>query len=315
MLLHIAERDNDFTLRDFVKHWAPGLARSLQTINTHQLGMATKMPLGTYLFTDLERQSRLLRDLQAQIFEHLEEGGAKVLNHPSRVLDRMGLIARFHELGINSYRGFNALEVPSDLRFPVFLRMARNHAGSETPLLQDWDEYEEAVIRLITASRPPDDLVAIEYADASNEEGLFVKCAAFRIGDRIVPRGIYFGDDWMMKAHDTTPTWRAEEKWDYVKTNPHRDEIMKAFEAANIEYGRCDYAICNGRIEFWEINTNPSFAGPVDSYSPESLEQQRWVAAQVSEALTALDTVSESGHVPIKLHWQPGCLNAEAAVT
>ena len=116
-------------------------------------------------------------------------------------------------------------------------------------------------------------------------------------------------------VHDTTPTWRADAKWEYVRTNPHEKEIMHAFEAAHIEYGRCDYAICNGRIEFWEINTNPSFAGPVDSYSQESLEQQRWVATQVGEALAALDTVPRSGHIPINLRWQPGSLNAMSAIT
>ena len=47
---------------------------------------------------------------------------------------------------------------------------------------------------------------------------------------------------------------------DYVRTNPHADELRKLFGAANIEYGRIDYTIADGRIQVFEINTNPAGA-------------------------------------------------------
>jgi hypothetical protein len=42
-----------------------------------------------------------------------------------------------------------------------------------------------------------------------------------------------------------------------VNTNPLLLPVTKAFELANINYGRADFGIVNGRPEIYEINTNP----------------------------------------------------------
>lgn len=306
MIFHIAEPDNDFTLRTFVREWYKPLARNFQTIHTHQLGIVRRMPLGTYLFTDLERQSDFRRELQAQIYAQLREAGAQVLNDPARAMGRLELIRKLYDMGLNSYRAFPVLDVPSDLRFPVFLRMERDHGGSDTPLLGDWDEFEEAVVRLVTAGRREDELIAIEFCDTSTDEGLFVKYSAFRVGDRIVARGMYFNNDWMAKGLDTTPTWRGEDKWNFGRTNPHREAQMKVFEIANIEYGRIDYGVREGKIEVWEINTNPKYGRNLPSeYPPIELEYQRWNAQQIGEAFTALDTVPTGASViPVGIDWR-----------
>lgn len=309
MIYHIAERDNDFTLRDFVKDWAPTIARRLQTINTYQLALATKMPLGTYLFTDLERQPQLQLELQAQIYDQLERaGGCQLYNHPLKSLKRFDLVRRLYDLDLNSYRAFRALEVPDDLRFPVFLRMEKDHGGSHTPLLSNWDEYEEAICRLALASRPPEEMLAIEYVDVAYEPGMFVKYSAFRIGDRIVPRGMFFSVDWMQKSQDKAPIFRAAEKWDYVQQNPHESYIMEVFRLANIEYGRVDYGISNGKIEVWEINTIPKFGrGEPGVYPQDERELQQWVSDRVSEAFIEIDSVHANGAIPVQLSWCSGC--------
>jgi hypothetical protein len=63
-------------------------------------------------------------------------------------------------------------------------------------------------------------------------------------------------------------TLRAERE--YVTTNPHADVIREIAAAANISYGRIDYALLDGAMQVWEFNTNPMIAG-------------RWVGQHVSE--------------------------------
>ena len=94
MIYHVAEIDNDFTLRSFVRNWARDLVRHVQTIQVHQLAMATRMPVGTYIFSDIERETPLQLELQAQVFEQLAAYGPpmRVLNHPTKVLRRLALL-------------------------------------------------------------------------------------------------------------------------------------------------------------------------------------------------------------------------------
>jgi hypothetical protein len=51
---------------------------------------------------------------------------------------------------------------------------------------------------------------------------------------------------------------QIEEHLRYVETNPHRDQLEKVFELAGIEYGRIDYCVVDGRVQTFEINTNPT---------------------------------------------------------
>lgn len=305
MIYHIAERDNDFTLRDFVRAFAPELVRRFQTINTHQLAMATKMPVGTYLFTDLERQSPLQINLQSQVHAQLKAAGnCQLLNEPGRSLGRMGLIQALFERGLNSYRSFPALDPPADLRFPVFIRIARDHGGSHTPLLSDWEEYEEAVCRLSLASRDLEQMIVTEFADPSGEDGVYAKYCAFRVGEHIIPRAVYFGKDWLQKDKDYQVEFRLKQKLEYVNENPHERHIRDVFELAGIEYGRMDYGICDGKIEVWEINTNPKYVSEADrGYSTDEQEIQDLAFSRVANALRELDFES-SGSVPVQVKWQ-----------
>ena len=305
MIYHIAERDNDFTLRDFVKVFAPELTRRFQTINTHQLATATKMPVGTYLFTDMERQNPLQIELQAQVFAQLEAAGScRLLNEPGATLDRLQLINTLFDKGFNSYRAFPALGPPTDLRFPVFIRVARDHGGSHTPLLSDWDEYEEAVCRLSLASRDLNQMIVVEFADPSGEDGIYAKYCAFRVGEQIIPRAVYFGREWMQKDQDHQVEFRSKLKQDYVHDNPHEQHIRTVFELAKVDYGRMDYGICNGKIEVWEINSNPKYVSEDGrGYSEEEQEMQNLAFRRVANALEKLDT-GIGGSVPIQVTWR-----------
>jgi hypothetical protein len=48
-----------------------------------------------------------------------------------------------------------------------------------------------------------------------------------------------------------------EEQIRYLESNPHEKQLMEIFRLARIEWGRIDYSLLDGRIQVWEINTNP----------------------------------------------------------
>jgi hypothetical protein len=50
----------------------------------------------------------------------------------------------------------------------------------------------------------------------------------------------------------------VHEELEYVSQNPHQQQLLNIFEVAQVEYGRIDYAIKNGRVQTWEINLNPT---------------------------------------------------------
>jgi hypothetical protein len=65
--------------------------------------------------------------------------------------------------------------------------------------------------------------------------------------------------DWTIKSRDPDETASAllDEELEYVKSNPHADVLRDVFRRARIEYGRMDYALLDGRVQVWEINSNP----------------------------------------------------------
>ena len=46
---------------------------------------------------------------------------------------------------------------------------------------------------------------------------------------------------------------------------------IKIYQLANLDYGRIDYAVVNGKIQTWEINDNPQLLS-----NPFKYERGRW---------------------------------------
>jgi hypothetical protein len=44
---------------------------------------------------------------------------------------------------------------------------------------------------------------------------------------------------------------------EFQRDNPHVERLRPVFELADLEYGRIDHALANGRPRVLEINTNP----------------------------------------------------------
>ena len=108
----------------------------------------------------------------------------------------------------------------------------------------------------------------IEFCDAADEDAVIRKYGAFRVGDRILARQIHFSRRWVVRFPDIREPATAREELDYVRSNPHREELAEIFALARIDYGRVDYSVVDGRIQVWEINTNPMILIPRDRRDP-----------------------------------------------
>src|SRR5690606_3527374 len=100
-------------------------------------------------------------------------------------------------------------------------------------------------------------VLVIEFADARDASGLFRKYSAMIVDGEIQPRHVLFSTDWCIKFDVPRDPRHIAEERQYQKQNPHEAALREIFELAGYDYGRIDYAWCDGRPVVWEINSNP----------------------------------------------------------
>jgi hypothetical protein len=83
--------------------------------------------------------------------------------------------------------------------------------------------------------------------------------------------------------------------WILIANFQHVNELRKVFQLAGVDYGRIDYGVCHGRIQVWEINTNPVIIPRREKIDPRRLPAQSRSARQVTEALELLSRRHETG--------------------
>ncbi len=289
-LTFLVHRGKDYTFRHYFKTWGakvagrvairtyPGvgavgrtwskrLNRRLKSWRTGTLSVGRAVPEGSlYAFTDLEILASWETELVTALARRLADTpGARVLNHPERTLTRCELLRALREAGINSY-GVARLDEgapPRPVRWPVYTRDDRSHDdGSMSDLLDTREELDQHLAELSAKGIDLGHRSLVEYAGAPGEDGLFRKYAAMRLGDAIVPCHIFFGREWIVKHSAVFDESTAREELAYIEDNPHEDVLRQAFDLAGIEYGRVDYGVVDGRVEIWEINTNPYVIRP-----------------------------------------------------
>ena len=111
----------------------------------------------------------------------------------------------------------------------------------------------------IAAGHPERHLLVIEYAATPIRADLYRKYAMFRIGDKVFPGICLHNELWMTKVGQTGIAGQElyEEENAMLRQNPYAEVLRDAFEIAQVNYGRADFGIVDGRIQIFEINTNP----------------------------------------------------------
>ena len=219
-------------------------------------------PIANYVFTDLDRLTGFEIDAATEIAKSLvaADPTVRISNWPNRPAGRYTLLRRLYEAGLNSFNVWRLDEERTPDAFPVFIRREQDALGPESALLRSEAEFRAELARLRAEGKGPAGRVAVQYLPALDDRGRHRKYGAFRFGDRIVPQHLMISDSWIVKyGLKNLPPDLVEEERAYVTENPHAEQLLKIFELAEIDFGRIDYCVANGRIEVFEINTNPQF--------------------------------------------------------
>ncbi|MGH7649549.1 MAG: hypothetical protein ACREND_15645 [Gemmatimonadaceae bacterium] len=282
MIHFLVARGQDTGITKYLSLWGLPMVGRLRVTYYDTLTHQTEFLPGTYVFAALDQLDAsalgTVRELHARL---AAAPGFRFLNHtdPARTLRRYDLLAALHGQGLNTFRAERATGNLRTLRYPVFVRSERAHSGALSPLLYTPRQVDAAIGRVLVQGHAIHDLLVVEFCDTADPRGDYRKYAAFIVGDRIIPRSLAYGRDWMLKFHSTEFS-RAlvEEERAYVLDNPHERALAQVFRVAGVQYGRADYAVRDGRLATWEINLNPTIgrgAGPSSGAAPAELEPVR----------------------------------------
>ena len=295
MIWYLVTAPHTYTVSEHLRgDWGTALRKRMVVMPYELLTRMPVLPQGSYIFSDLERLDALPRKVLGKLWNGLQANGCRMLNHPERSLRRLELLDALHADGSNRFRAFRADTAGEPWRYPVFLRQEKEHSGARSPLLHDLQSVREAMLQLVLAGHALTDLLVVEMCDTSDPDGIYRKYSAFRIGDHIVPRHVLFSRKWMLKDMDLRePTHRAETR-DYCQNNPHEAELRRLFACAQIDYGRIDYALDHdGRIQVWEINTNPQIMRAPQAYPQDALHFHQAFAERYLDAMHAIDSAGD----------------------
>ena len=152
MIFYFVTPEHRYTIDGYLRAWGRSLRSRVRVLPYTRLLLHRRFAPGTYIFSDLERLSDVELTASGAVADGLIAAGARVLNHPARVLRRYELLRALHGAGINR---FNAHRLPrrGEARLPAFLRLADEHTGSLTPVLRTGVRARECVGGI--AARPP----------------------------------------------------------------------------------------------------------------------------------------------------------------
>ena len=301
MIFYLVTPEHRYTIDVYLGEWGRALRSRVRVVPYTGLSYRRRFARGTYVFSDLERLSAVELAAAAALADALLAAGARVLNHPGRVLRRYPLLRALHDAGINRFNA-HSLERRDEARLPAFLRLQDEHAGSLTPVLQTSFELESALAEL-----PPEldrgRVIVVEYCHTADAAGTFRKYSAFKIGPRLVPRHVLFSRNWVDRTSDLVTEAFVAEESEFFATHPHAAILARVFELARIDYGRIDYGLLDGEVQVWEINTNPMITARTGTIAPLRLPGQIWAAEQLAAAFAEID--SDADGPPVRFEAPP----------
>ena len=317
-MIHFLTPAGERLMRNYLDVRGESIADRISIVPYEQLPQQFRG--GTYVFSALEQLSAPMERLVAELYTQLSQcEGVRILNRPGRTLRRYELLRELERRGLNDHRARLASEDLDVLRYPVFIRGERTHEGSLTPLLENRRDVDAWIGRMRVIGWKLDELLVVEFNDTSDAQGRYRKYAAFIIGDRILPRSLDYGSEWMLKRRSNIYTREAlAAEWEYVSTNPHERELREIFTIAGVDYGRIDYAVKDGRIQTWEINLHPTLGRGrqgSENRAPGDLETihaaiKEHVHERLREAWVAIDLADSR---PLDVSLDPSLVRAALA--
>lgn len=299
MIYFHASRRYTFTMNSFVGTWDKELAQRLISVPYGDLDLREPIPAGLHIFADFERLRPLEKNYVQAIHDRMQQHpeSYQTINSPALWSGRLGLNQSLSAAGRNDYRAFRLADIPPDLKFPVFVRWENEHSGSlgepvatRSAIKERANQYAQGRQRLNRHK-----LLVVEHLDVISPDGYYRKYSAQKIGDRLFSRHLFFSKGWVTKNSDLIePSMNAEEL-EFIRTFPDHDDVLEAFRLAGLDYGRIDYGFVNGRMQVWEINTNPIVLHRPHMIEPERMEGQQISGQAILAWLRQLDAESPQG--------------------
>ncbi len=266
-----------------------------------ELVPARAIPRATYVFTDMDRLSLAHLQVAAYLYRRLRRAGLRVLNDPARVATRFGLLRRLYLAGINGFNAYRVEERVRPERWPVFLRTEGTHLGPVTPLIHDWDLLQRSIDDCIAKGLPMAALLIVEFAGEPYRPGLYRKFSSFRMGSAGFAHTCVDDSEWIAKTgrSDITPPELYDEEQCVVRDDPYGPVVAPAFEIAGLEYGRADFSLVGGKVQIYEINSNPEIVFADDHPSAVRQQTYRIFREHYLDALAEIDTPGDTAPVPV----------------
>jgi hypothetical protein len=287
MIFYVCHRLHTYTQASFLLYYRKDMQNFFRLVPYEQAALLRSLSAGTVIWSDMDRLSEIESDTASELSLKmtLEQPLVVQLNHPRESLQRFDLLRKLFADGINNFQVHRPDALPNNIRYPVFLRDEAGAAYKTPRLLQGRRELDDGLAALpdMKFIRP----MVVEFGSKAGPDELYRKYAAYRVGDRTYAQHCFAKQDWFIKDPGRgIPAVTREQHLAYVRDNPHAPDLMPIFEKASIAYGRIDYTIVDGRVQVFEINTNPT----VLSYPPTPFDtiDSRPYADMHASALLAL---------------------------
>jgi hypothetical protein len=297
MIHYLVTEQHSRPMRYFLQAQGSALASRIKVVTYESLlDGDEQLPQrgGSYIFTNLGRVRMMSPQLRTRVHDmhrHLVEthGEARVHNDPARSLLRFDLLRALHKAGINSFNACRACDATARLRLPAFIRHETQTAFGPPILANDPYEYSAHLLGIRWLRNDFDSFISVEFCDTADASRVYRKYGAFVVGDRIVPRHVFFSRHWHVKATDIDDPMLVGEELQFLRDSSQTETLLQCARLAGISYGRIDYAMFNGRPQVWEINTNAALVFAPGGDRPERAQVHTNFVQMFSEAMTALD--------------------------
>ena len=252
-----------------------------------------KIPGGHYIFTDFDRMSSYEIDCCIALTDAIARQSPKslILNDPRWVLERVPLLEMLYSQQLNSFAVYRIDTGQRPKNYPVFLRSEDGCLGPGTELLNTPDEFDQAVQTLRQEGHTLKRKIAVEFCSQTDDEGWYRKYGVFNIAGTIIPSHIQRNRNWTVKSNGAQYDKEfCREEFDWVRHCPHEEQIREIFKLARIDFGRIDYTLVGGKIQTFEINTNPTFPqlkGEMDNRTDDRRKRRLHIRKEVIKALSA----------------------------
>ena len=143
----------------------------------------------------------------------------------------------------------------------------------------------------------------VQYCAELLRDNIFRKHSIFQVGEQLVSTTCVHESRWRAKYGEEGLAGQDlyEDEFSFIEQNSFVDDIRPAFDLAQIDYGRADFAFVAQRPQIYEINTNPHIRELKEPHFPIRLEDNRLFRSRLAEAFTAIDYSGPPGTVDLDI--------------